>query len=223
MISDGKRGQMGGIGSGGYNGARRPIVEGCRCLNINRMVKEGLISSRRTAWDPTWRNAFYVDGGSIRYEAEAHDPHNAFLRVQHYLEHGWDSRGYRITLTRTRPRYGGWRWWFICPQTGRRVTKLYIPPGGRKFLSRHAYGLKYFSQSIDGYSRASRKSQKLQGMVDKDGGYYYKRKRMHQTTFDRIVDKIDAAEEWANYYFDRRVERLLASHFLIAVNKGKQP
>src|SRR4051794_22190306 len=37
---------------------------------------------------------------------------------------------YRVGLTTTRPRYGGERWWFVCPATGRRAFKLHLPNGG---------------------------------------------------------------------------------------------
>jgi AAA domain len=40
------------------------------------------------------------------------------------------------------------RWWWICPATGRRVSKLYLPNGGVRFLSHGpgAYRLAYASQ-----------------------------------------------------------------------------
>ena len=48
-----------------------------------------------------------------------------------------------VRLVSTRPNYGGRRWWFLCPLVRRRVAKLYLPPGGRLFGSREAYGLTY--------------------------------------------------------------------------------
>ena len=35
--------------------------------------------------------------------------------------------------------FGGRRWWFICPRTGRRVLKLHKPSGALTFASRQAY------------------------------------------------------------------------------------
>ena len=47
------------------------------------------------------------------------------------------------------PTYGGHRWWFLlgtnesgAPQ---RAAKLYLPPGGKYFKNRRAYGLTYQS------------------------------------------------------------------------------
>jgi hypothetical protein len=48
-----------------------------------------------------------------------------------------------VRLVTTRPNYGGRRLWFVCPLVGRRAAKLYLPPGGRLFGSREAYGLTY--------------------------------------------------------------------------------
>jgi hypothetical protein len=55
----------------------------------------------------------------------------------------------RIALTRTRPNFGGLRWWFLCPGDGqpcrRRCHKLYLPAGGRGFACRLCHGLVYSS------------------------------------------------------------------------------
>jgi len=58
---------------------------------------------------------------------------------------------YDVRLTTTRPRFGGLRWWFLCPllsdgrPCGRRVGKLYLPPRGRYFGCRQCHNLTYKS------------------------------------------------------------------------------
>jgi len=58
---------------------------------------------------------------------------------------------YPVGLTTTPLPWGGVRWWFVCPLVvsgqacGRRVGKLYLPPGGRYFGCRHCYDLTYTS------------------------------------------------------------------------------
>jgi len=58
---------------------------------------------------------------------------------------------YAIGLTTTPLPWGGLRWWLLCPLVvsgracGRRVGKLYMPPGGRYFGCRHCYDLTYQS------------------------------------------------------------------------------
>ena len=58
---------------------------------------------------------------------------------------------------------GGVRWWFLCTLTcdgrycGRRVGKLYLPPGGRYYGCRHCYDLTYKScQLSHKYERSDR-------------------------------------------------------------------
>ncbi|MFH1158610.1 MAG: hypothetical protein V1721_06990 [Pseudomonadota bacterium] len=46
---------------------------------------------------------------------------------------------------------------------------------------------------------------------------------MHQKTFDRIVDGIDAAEEWVNYYWMQRMKRLLGADWPISGDTGERP
>ena len=77
------------------------------------------------------------------------DPDAAWLRLT-YTASG-PAIDYRVGLVATQPAYGGRRWWFVCPlgrkngDPPRRVAKLYLPPGGRYFGSREAYGLTYTS------------------------------------------------------------------------------
>ena len=44
-------------------------------------------------------------------------------------------------------RYGT-RFWFACPRCGRRVGKLYVPPGRHKALCRHCHRLRYLAHHI---------------------------------------------------------------------------
>lgn len=58
---------------------------------------------------------------------------------------------YIIPITTTRPRIGGVRHWFQCPvehdgkPCGRRVKKLYLPPGEQVFGCRQCHDLTYKS------------------------------------------------------------------------------
>lgn len=62
-----------------------------------------------------------------------------------------ESADYPVGLATTRPRFGGLRWWFVCPllvngwPCNRRVGKLYLPPGSCYFGCRHCYQLTYTS------------------------------------------------------------------------------
>lgn len=75
----------------------------------------------------------------------------------------------RVRLAWTEPTYGGRRWWFVCPQTGRRTTKLFLPNGGWHFWSRQAYRLGYACQREDRFSRLQRRAAKLNRELGGDG------------------------------------------------------
>lgn len=57
-----------------------------------------------------------------------------------------------VSLTTTRPNYGGLQWYFKCPiknsvgaRCGRRARKLFLPPGEERFGCRWCHGLTYQS------------------------------------------------------------------------------
>lgn len=52
----------------------------------------------------------------------------------------------KVRLAWVTPRYGGRRWYFICPATKKRVTALYLPEGSRDFLSREGWSFAYRTQ-----------------------------------------------------------------------------
>jgi hypothetical protein len=93
--------------------------------------------------------------------------------------------------------FGGRRWWWICPRTGRRATKLYLPNGALTFASRQAYRLAYRCQRETNYDRALRRAFKLRDRLGADGGigdYVAKPKWMRIKTYDRKLEEIWQAE-----------------------------
>ena len=85
-------------------------------------------------------------------------PNAATLRLIYTVND--EPMDYVIRLTWTVPRFGGRRWWFLCPlqrKDGgppRRAAKLHLPAGGRYFGSRETYGLTYSSCRESGKFRS---------------------------------------------------------------------
>jgi hypothetical protein len=106
----------------------------------------------------------------------------------------------RISLTTTRPRFGGTRWWFICPVTGERVGRLYLPAGACQFASRRAHGLAYASQTESINERAARRRRKLLARLgDEDAPFGWmplKPKRMRWATYLRYLNQIEASDRY---------------------------
>jgi hypothetical protein len=88
------------------------------------------------------------------------------------------------------------------------VRKLYLPLGGRHFWSRHAYELAYASQRETKFARALRRARKLRlrlGGDPADDEYPDKLPRMRWATYNRLLDKLRAADGVA----DERLRRVL--------------
>jgi hypothetical protein len=103
----------------------------------------------------------------------------------------------------------------VCPRENRRVRKLYLPLGGRHFWSRRAYRLGYACQREALHHRALRRARKLclrLGGDPADDRYPDKPSRMRWTTYDRLMDKLVAADRVA----DARLVRLAARWGLLA-------
>jgi hypothetical protein len=91
----------------------------------------------------------FGDVSVIGVEVRTHDGNAPQLYLQYRT--GTSPHGEvadMVTLTATRPQFGGVRYWFRCPgpSCGRRVGVLYLPPGETHFLCRHCHGLTYSTQ-----------------------------------------------------------------------------
>lgn len=202
---------MGGYGSGNYYrwGNKRTLND-CRCIDINRMVKLGAIKdgvnqSGNWQWIDTETGK---QSSVIGYECMTHFADNSYLRLSYKLTDTDRSIDYKIRLVRTYPRYGGVRFWFICPERGKRVAKLYLIPSDGRFVSRHVYKVYYASQMRGEADRVIDKKWKILGKVD--GTYFPQRpKGMHQKTFDRIAEQFIAQEELCDMMMIRKFGKCL--------------
>jgi hypothetical protein len=118
-------------------------VEDSLVLSVSALMRAGaVVPGERTGGAWGWR----YEGEDrphaiVRYEADFTEPDDPWLRLRYNVN--GERVGCMVRLESTRPNYGGRRWWFVCPLVGRRAAKLYLPPGGRLFGSREAYGLTY--------------------------------------------------------------------------------
>jgi hypothetical protein len=58
----------------------------------------------------------------------------------------------QVPLTKTPCYFGGFRWWFICPDCGKRMAILYKPRYSNFFLCRQCHNLTYKSCQEHGTS-----------------------------------------------------------------------
>jgi hypothetical protein len=148
---------MGGAGSGNHYHWWRPskktVVEDCRSLDANRWMREGILKAgvyRSGSWARFRDKEHTEQTSSIDYEVNTQEV-PPLVRLSYTLTKSKEAIDYRIRLVTTSLRFGGLRWWFICPlvingrSCGRRVGKLYLPPGGGYFGCRRCYNLTYTS------------------------------------------------------------------------------
>jgi len=134
---------MGGYGSG-YHGPRKRTVEECRSLDVKDLRRLGFLTPN--AWRAgtlTWTNACGEQIGSLGCEVRLQDGEQ-WVRL-HYTLNQTTAMDYRVRLDATRPRFGGTRWWFLCPSCGRRFRRLHLAPGYESFACRVCLNLTYES------------------------------------------------------------------------------
>lgn len=73
-----------------------------------------------------------------------------------------------LIMESTPCRFGGKRWWWVCPVTGRRCAVLFLPNGGDRFLSRQGWRLAYACQAETPLGRCHRRLRKLRGRMGGD-------------------------------------------------------
>jgi hypothetical protein len=109
---------------------------------------------------------------------------------------------YRVELLATSQPFGGHRWWFICPLTGRRGTKLFLPFGADRFASRAAYRLGYACQRTDRVDRLDRRAAKiyrsLSGPTCWRDGLPFKPRWMRWPTYSRRALQLRSTIELFN-------------------------
>jgi hypothetical protein len=204
---------MGGFGSGRYGG--RPTVESGLTLDINRLLRQwNILPGGRGFGTLKWSNATTgEDVGSLSYKACLVDAEDAWLRLRYSVNE--IPQDYRVGLVTTPCHYGGRRWWFLCPRSGRRVAKLYLPPGGTMFAARVAYRLAYRSQRGTALDRSHDRQRRLYRRLGTEYEHFEQAppprpKGMHRRTYERLTAELYDAMELHDRLFALGVAPFLA-------------
>src|SRR5262245_23687310 len=103
----------------------------------------------------------------------------------------------RFDLERFPQPFGGHRWYFICPSTGRRAQCLFKPPGAVRFRARAAWRVTYRSQCLAPVWRLQERSFKFRDKVLAAGSSEWRKQyadrefppkppRMRWSTYDQL-------------------------------------
>ncbi len=185
---------MGGLTSGRTGGT--PTAEGCCSivLDLDQVLAlrggraafgATLESTARVVFSIRLRFHLGLETGSLRIE------HAAFQHRSSPIP----AASYAIDLVSRSGQLGGRRWLMICPVSGRRVLKVYLPNGGQQFASRAAYRLGYACQRVDKLGNSHRRQAKLFRRLGAayDGPMTEippKPARMHWSTYDQLLARI---------------------------------
>jgi hypothetical protein len=204
---------MGGFGSGRNGG--KPIADSALQIDIGLMLRTGHAKAGdRIAGTLHWScRGQPID--SVGYVAIMDEPGKERLELSYWRGQDEIRKLVKqtIALCHTVPRYGGKRWWMICPYQHCRVGKLYMPDGGDRFASRKAWGLGYQSQRIAPNERPLEALFRLQKKLDCPQGLAHwptRPKGMWRRTFDRFMVRYQALEIRASADFMAMANRLSA-------------
>jgi len=183
---------MGGYGSGRWGG--RPTANGSKRIDLAWMMRVGkVVPGQWISGSLSWNYAGQP-AGSVSYVANMEDEADPYLSLNYWRGSG-DGRQHVeqvVRLVSTIPNFGGRRWWMICPYSGRRVAKLYMPPGGDCFASRQSWRLGYHSQRVARRDRSFEKLFRLQRKLGSEQGWEAPLRRpkgMWHRTYERHLER----------------------------------
>jgi hypothetical protein len=159
--------------------ARATVEQFSIWLDVRDLARDGLLNGDH--WSTSWgATALEVFAGSlsIRYMS------------------GGELRRQEVPVDRTPCNRGGTRSWFRCPtpRCGRRCALLYLVEG--RYACRRCHGLVYRTQHEHKDGRLLIKAERLWARLGWDFAEEgEKPKGMHWRTFQRIVDRANAAYE----------------------------
>ena len=140
---------------------RKDVVEDCLVLSV-RDVRTG---AECRSGSLRWRCGDQLLG-LISYTVDLMSAEQGCLWLWYNV--GGGANHVAISMISTALHSGGRRWWFICPVTGDRVGKLYLPPGATHFAGRHAHNLTYTSCRESG--REKRLWRRMAKLSNRHGG-----------------------------------------------------
>ena len=210
---------MGGFGSGPQERSERQLVEDSLAIDINWLLRVGANdgSAIKVSWE---RQGQDVDSAACRLSGGK-------LGILMFItgsSGGQKSFEFQeVEITTTHCNFGGERRWLVCPgrveelevqgisenrilgdefHCGRRIAKLFLPPGETQFLCRYCHNLRYLSQRASMDVRLARKAiaiRKRLGQRDFGQPFPPRPKGMHYRTYERLSAEYFAASTVGTY------------------------
>ena len=192
---------------------QRICLQGGLRLDVNSLVRRGVFRLGTSIGLIQFSNSHTgenVASGYISAGSEA--AHCGWIRLQ------MGSLDQRITLIRRPRHFGGGQWYFECPQSWRRCSVLWMPPGAKSFACRQTWGrqVAYSSQFATPDDRAHRGTNRIYrrlGVPDWGEGdesdYPPKPKWMRWRTYSGLMANLDRYDQISNETFIAAANRIL--------------
>ncbi|WP_176168095.1 hypothetical protein [Novosphingobium mathurense] len=172
-------------------------VEDMLALDIRALRRLGVIQPGECIIDTLHWSIGGLSASSVRLRVDLSNiERGGTMTVSGNMPDGTISQN--IAIDRVPSSLGGWRYYFLCPVTGRRCEVLYYT-GGR-FASRDAQRLSYAVQNMTDLSRARRKVAKLRRRLQGSGNIARPR---GANRIDIVQRLRDAEFEAKTLYLDR--------------------
>ena len=208
---------------GRYYWDKKDTVEDCRSVSISFLRKHGYFSEPCSmSGSIVWKNGFGEITGSIGITVSTLDNVDYVRFYYTVTERSSGEKAeydYKVSLATTPCHFGGVRYWFICPLSkngvycGRRVGKVYCPPGANYYGCRHCYNLSYESRNESRLGRigqlgyllkAERQMEELQSRIKRN---FYRGKPTKK--FRRLL----MMQNKLNAYLDSRAVRTILNKY----------
>ena len=96
---------------------------------------------------------------------------------------------YQLALMSTPQPFGGLRWRFVCPESGKPCGVLCLPIGAEQLASRQAHGLAFKSQRLRASARSAVRAQRIRldlgDLANLDAPFPERPKGMWSSTYER--------------------------------------
>jgi hypothetical protein len=193
---------MGGFGSGRTRERNRGTVDAAFRLDLRALRRKGfLVAGWEMAGVLSWRSSVTGEKtGSVGFTTNLIDPEAGFVEIRFRLD--GEPRVERIQLASRAMRFGGRRYYFLCPRTGRRCEVLPMVAG--EFASRQAHRLTYQSQSSTQIDRMRDRVHKLEKRIWPERGNPRPRGRNRMRLIETWERENGAFEYLCAATFERR-------------------
>ena len=184
---------MRGTGSGRRRTKNRGNVEDEIFLDLRVLRQHGSLRPNRVTTGSMAATQASRKPFRAAYSIDLIDPAYGYLDVT--TTHSDRPTIHRIYVTGERCRFGGWRWFAICPVTRARVLKLVYVDG--RFMSQKAAKLSYRTQSMNRFTRLQRAQSKAKAQAFGEQGCPKPRGRNRDLLYEKYAAADEAFErEW---------------------------